>query len=125
MNIYCYSLFHNSCSIFYHTQLQQSCIFLETHYNFRTLMWWSHFTNECVQHTVINEHWKSIIWRWSGVQWHIIHAKCCEMLKVSVGSKGVEVGWTIVTIQAIRKCLKITKYSKNRIQVNEPPECYL
>lgn len=56
-------------------------------------MWWSHFTNECVQHTVINEYWKSTIWRWSGVQWHIIHAKCCEMLKVTMGSKAVEVGW--------------------------------
>jgi hypothetical protein len=42
------------------------------------------------------------------------------MLKVSMGSKAVEVGrgeWgdNTVTIQALRKRLKITKYSKNRI----------
>jgi hypothetical protein len=49
-------------------------------------MWWSHFTNACVQHTVIND---------TGNQQYgagVVSNGICEMLKVSMGSRAMEVG---------------------------------
>jgi hypothetical protein len=39
--------------------------------------------------TVISKNIKLAIWRLIGVPWHTIHAKVCEMLKVSMQSKAV------------------------------------
>jgi hypothetical protein len=96
MNIIVIHYFIIHALVFCHTHDFNKSVYFErpiTIYNLRTLMWWSHFINACVQHTVINEYWKSAILSWSGVQWHTIHAKFCEMLKVSMGSRAVEVGW--------------------------------